>query len=101
MGRVKEAMLEHESNLALAADYLARKDILEHCEYHGEIYGGGFWKLEQDFWRNAMADRNRGDNGSIPWAAEMEAREFTDLLKEAYENHCGDGCGYCAKNMAD
>jgi hypothetical protein len=46
-----------------------------------------------------------GDNrlaeigGPIPWAADMAAREFTDLLKEAYESNCGDGCGRCAKIM--
>lgn len=99
MGRAKEAMLEHEGGLAAAAAYLVLKGVLEECEAHGEIYGGSFSELEPDFWRNAMADRNRGDNGPIPWAAEMAAREFTDLLKEAYENHCGDGCGYCAKIM--
>ena len=101
VGRAKAAMMEHEENLARAAAYLVQKDLLEECEPHGEIFGGGYWEIEQDFWRNAMADRNRGDNGPIPWAAEMGAREFTDLLKEAYEAHCGDGCGYCAKLMAE
>lgn len=48
-----------------------------------------------------MADRNRGANGPVPWASDMEARKFTDLLKEAYEGHTGDGCGYCAKNEHD
>lgn len=101
MGRAKEAMMEHEENVALAASYLVHNGTLEHCEYHGEIYGGGFWELEGDFYRNVMADRNRGENGPIPWAADMEAREFTDLLKEAYDSHCGDSCGYCAKIMAE
>ncbi|WP_027991909.1 hypothetical protein [Sinorhizobium meliloti] len=101
MGRMKEMMLEREGNLALAADYLVQKGVLEKCEHHGEIFGGGYWDLEPEFWRNGMADRNRGASGPVPWAAEMEAREYTDLLKEAYEDHSGDGCGYCAKNMAD
>jgi hypothetical protein len=48
-----------------------------------------------------MADRNRGGNGPIPWAQELEAREFTDLVKQAYENNCGDGCGYCDKIMTE
>jgi len=99
MGRAKDAMLEHEGDLAAATGYLVRKGVLKECEAHGEIYGGGFFKLESDFYRNAMADRKRRDNGPIPWAAKMAAGEFTDLLKEAYENHCGDGCGYCAKIM--
>lgn len=101
MGGAKEAMLEHEGNLALAANYLIKKDMLEHCVHHGEIYGGAAWDLEGDFWRNSMADRNRGDNGLIPWAADMDAREFTDLLKEAYETNCGDNCSWCAKHMAE
>lgn len=100
MGRAKAAMMEHEENLARATGYLVRKGTLEECEAHGEIYGGGYWDLE-DFWRNAMADRNRGGNGPIPWAADMKAREFTDLLKEAYESHTGSECGYCAKNRED
>jgi hypothetical protein len=100
MGRAKAAMMEHEENLARAAGYLVQKGALEQCPFHEEIYGGG-WKLEPDFWRIAMADRNRGDNGPIPWAAEFGAREFTDLLTEAYDQHSGDGCGYCAKNMED
>jgi hypothetical protein len=101
MGRAKEAMMEHEENLSAAAAYLVDKGILEECEAHGEIFGGGFFDLENDFWRNSMADRNRGDRGPIPWAADMEAREFTDLLKEAYESNCGDGCGRCAKIMEE
>lgn len=101
MGRAKHAMMEHDENLGQAAVYLVRQGKLEQCDNHGEIYDGGFFELESDFWRFAMADRNRGDSGPIPWAAGMEAREFTDLLKEAYEAHAGDCCGYCAKNAAD
>ncbi|MBX3577655.1 MAG: hypothetical protein KF723_10605 [Rhizobiaceae bacterium] len=101
MGAAKAAMIEKQENLAMAASYLARIGTLEHCEAHGEIFGGGYWELEDDFWKRVMADRNRGDDGPIPWAAEMKAREFTDLLKEAYEERSGDECGYCAKNMAE
>lgn len=97
MGRAKNAMMEHEANLHYAAQYLVTQNALEKCPYHEEIYGGGM-DLEKDFWRNAMADRNRGDNGPVPWAAGLQAREYTDLLKSAYEDHFGDECGYCAKN---
>ena len=99
MGRAKAAMMEHEENLALAVEYLERQGILERCEYHDEIYGGG-WDLEADFFKDAMANRNRGKNGPIPWAITLQAREFTDLLKEANEQYMGDRCGYCAKNAA-
>ncbi|MGL4438979.1 MAG: hypothetical protein ACRCUE_06880 [Bosea sp. (in: a-proteobacteria)] len=100
MGRAKEAMIIHDENLSLATAYLVSKGLLEQCEGHGEVYGGG-WELEADFWRNSMADRRRGDTGPIPWAAELEAREFTDLLKAAYEDHLSDECGRCAKIMSE
>lgn len=101
MGRAKAAMMEHEENLAAAGGYLVSAGILEHCEYHGLTYGGGFGDLDSDFYRFAMADRNRGDNGPIPWAAELEALEFTDLLRQAYEEEfIADECYICAKNAA-
>jgi hypothetical protein len=96
MGGNKHLMAEREDNLWSATRYLVLKGVLQECEAHSVVYGGG-WKLESDFWQNAMADRNRGSRGPIPWAAAMEAREFTDLLKAAYEDHCGDECGPCAK----
>lgn len=101
MGSAKNAMMERESDLAAAASYLVRIDTLQQCEAHGEIFGGGYWKLEDDFWKKVMSDRNRGNNGPVPWAESMTSREFTDLLKDAYDAHPGDGCGYCAKNMAE
>ena len=101
MGRAKEMMMEQERNVSVAAAYLVSIGRLEQCEFHNEITGGGDWELEDDFWRNVMADRNRGKRGPIPWAANMEAREFTDTLKAAYEEHCGDGCSWCAKHMAE
>ena len=100
MGLVKSWLAEQEQERALAADYLVTKSILKRCEAHGEIYGGG-WKLEKDFWSLAMADRNRGDKGLIPWAAKMQAREFTDLLQEVCDDHLADECSYCAKLRAE
>ncbi|MFC2969473.1 hypothetical protein [Acidimangrovimonas pyrenivorans] len=101
MGGAKRAMMEHEDNLAAATGYLVDKGALEFCEFHGLAYGGGYSDLDSDFYRFAMADRNRGENGPVPWAAELEAREYTDVLKEAYEEHAADECYACAKNMAD
>lgn len=100
MGGSKDAMLAHQEDVAAASAYLVEKGLLEACEDHGVIYGGG-WDLEKVFWRNAMADRNRGDRGPIPWAGRMEAREFTDLLVEAYKSHHGEECSYCAKDRAE
>lgn len=99
MGRAKEGMIRDQEHQHLAAAYLVSQGVLKQCPVHHEIYGG-FMDLEDDFWRNAMADRNRGKNGPVPWAAELEAREYTDYLKSAYEDHFGDECGFCAKIMA-
>ena len=98
MGRAKEMMMEHEANVACAASYLVKVGMLEHCEYHDETYGGGVRDLESDFWRNAVADKKRGARGPVPWAEGMEVREYTDALKAAYEEYCGDECGWCAKH---
>lgn len=97
MGMAKRAMMEHEENLQQAAAYLAEKGVLEQCPYHEEIYGGDM-DLDDTFWRFAMADRNRGVNGPVPWASGMKAREYTDILKSVYDDHLGDECGYCARN---
>ncbi|MCY0146879.1 hypothetical protein OEG84_03890 [Hoeflea sp. G2-23] len=101
MGGVKAAMMEHEDNLAVATAYLVEIGSLEECEAHGLVFGGGAWDLEPDFWKRVMGERKRGDRGSIPWAAEMKTREFTDLIKEAYESHFGDRCAHCDKIMAE
>ena len=98
MGIVKQHMMEREDNLHRAAAYLVSKGVLSQCPYHEEIYDGAGVGLEGDFWRFAMADRNRGVTGPVPWAAGMEAREYTDLLQAAYDDHLGDECGYCAKH---
>lgn len=101
MGGTKDQMIKHEEDLAAATGYLVHTGNLKRCEHHDEVYGGGGWDLGEDFYRYAMADRNRGDRGLVPWAAPMKTREFTDLLKEAYEDHPADSCGRCDKIMAE
>ncbi len=96
MGQAKNQMMEHDDNLAAATSYLVEIGTLHECEAHGVVFGGGFLDLEDDFYRQVMGDRKRGDSGPIPWASGMEAREFTDLLKEAYDDHPGDRCEHCA-----
>lgn len=94
-------MLRHDENIQMAAEYLAHIGRLERCDAHGTIFGGAVWELEDDFYKRVMYDRNRGANGPVPWAAAMGAREYTDLLKEAYERYPGEACFSCEKNMAD
>lgn len=99
MGMAKAAMLEHQENLAAAASYLVDIGWLSHCEHHGVTFGGAEWDLESDFWKKAVGDWKRGENGPVPWAAGLGVREFTDIVKETYESHPGEQCFPCAKIM--
>lgn len=99
MGYWQDKASDRDAERSMAADYLVEKEVLETCP-HGTVFGGG-WDLEDSFWKNAMADRNLGANGPVPWALGMKPREYTDLLKEVYEDHSGDECPSCAKNARD
>lgn len=94
-------MMDHDDELSQAVSYLIRKGLLTRCEYHGEVHDAGKLYLDKEFWPIAMADRNRGANGPVPWAAEFASKEYTDLLTRAYQEHCGDECGFCADHRAD
>ena len=91
MGRTKEAMMEREDNLNAAKAFLVEIGTLKECEEHGYIVGGD--DDLQRLWPIAMGERKRGANGRVPWAAAMKAKDFTDLLKEAYDDSCGDCIG--------
>lgn len=86
----------HADNMGAATRYLVEIGTLEECWAHGVTYGGGGSDLDAAFYKQAMFQKNRGANGAVPWASKMGPREFTDLLKEAYEEHCGDRCEACA-----
>ena len=98
---IDDERLGREEQVAVAASYLVKIGWLQECEDHGVTYGGGEWDLESDFFKRVMSDRKKGQAGPAPWASQMESREFTDLLKEAYDSHPGDCCESCAANMRD
>ena len=95
MGVLKRMMMERECNLAVATDFLVSIGTLQVCEHH-EIAYEGDGNLDR-VWPIAMAERRRGSNGRVPWAAGMKSCEFTDLLKDSYENHRADSCYACDK----
>lgn len=95
MGVLKHAMMEHQENLAVATDFLVSVGTLQKCEYHELVFEGDC-DLDR-LWPIAMAERRKGSNGRVPWAADMKARDFTDLLKEAYEQNAAMSCGLCDK----
>ena len=95
MGAQKHAMMEHQDNLAVATEFLVSVGTLQRCEYHDTVFEGD-GDLER-LWPIAMGERKKGTSGRVPWAAAMEARKYTDLLKEAYEYNCADSCYSCDK----
>ena len=95
MGQAKIAMMEHQDNLATATEYLVSVGTLRTCEFHELVFDGD-GDLSR-LWPIAMGERNKGSNGRVAWAADMKAREFTDLLQEAYEQNCAESCGLCDK----
>ncbi len=99
MGAMKELMVRHQEQLEDARGFLVHTGTLEQCEFHGYTFDGD-GDLER-VWPIAMSERKKGDHGRVPWAADLEAREFTDLLKRAYQDNCGDGCYACNKNEAE
>ena len=88
-------MIEHQENLDAAANFLVSIGTLQECEYHQTIYEGD-GDLDRVL-EIARAEQKKRDNGRVPWAAGMETSDFTDLLKQAYENHCADSCYSCDK----
>ena len=99
MGIVKREMMEHQAGLVAAAEFLVSVGTLQRCRYHELVYDGDgdLGRL----WPIAMGERNKGSDGRAPWASDMEARAFTDLLKEAYEQNCAESCGLCDKRERD
>lgn len=98
MGRAKEAMMERADDLNAAKGFLIELGTLKECERHGYVVGG-----DEDIdrvWPIAMSERGKGARGKVPWAAGMTGREFTDLLKEAFEDSTGDCIG-CDANDRD
>lgn len=77
------------NNESEATRYLVQTGHLSYCEYHDEISDGGL-ELDSDFYRDATIAKQEG---RLPWAARMTQRQFTDALKEAYDEgsdafHC-------------
>lgn len=74
-----------------ALAFLLELGALSECEIHGYTEGGDV--TLDDIWPRAMAERNKGSAGFVPWAAKMDARDFTDLLKSTYDDNSGDCIG--------
>ena len=65
MGGAKAAWMDRQDDVQLPPSYLVHVGQLESCEIHGERWADGF-ELDSDFYRQAMADKNRGAQGPSP-----------------------------------
>ena len=95
MGRVKESMMERQTNVDIATQFLVSIGTLEKCEIHDMVRDG-----DSDLkrvWPIAMGEKKKGDSGQVSWAANMPTREFTDTLKQAYEQNSREECYFCEK----
>ena|SRR5438876_402141 len=71
---------------------------LKECEYHEAIYFDGGSDV-QDAYKIANA---RITAGEIDLPDGVSRRDFTDVIKQAYEENSGlDGCSLCDKWMRD
>lgn len=83
--------MNQDDSYQAALAYLLELGAISECSVHGYTEGGN-----QDlnaYWPRAMADRNKGEVGPIPWAAKMSAQKFTDLLQSTYFDNSGDCIG--------
>ena len=95
MGRNKELLMERQENEILATQFLVSIGTLEKCEIHDMVYDGD-GDLDR-VWPIAMGEKKKGSSGQVSWGANMQTREFTDILKQAYEQNCGEECYLCEK----
>ena len=87
-------MDDYEDKRETAMSLLLQAGALTHCPIHDEIIDGekdveGAYKLAMSRW--AQKKHPEFEN----------AREFTDYIKEIYEEYELGECGLCAKNFDD
>lgn len=97
MGRAKEAWIEDQEHLGMAAGYLASWKVLRACPIHGYLYDGdGDMEKAYKFANSGIT------KGEINLPDGVTRKEFADLLKRAYDEHSGaESCYGCDKNAED
>lgn len=97
MGSAKNAMMEHEDDVAMATGYLSTFGTLERCEFHDTVFLGDGDMTSAYKRANAMITA-----GEITLRDGQTRRDFTDLLLAAFEeNGYADSCNQCDKNRDD
>jgi hypothetical protein len=96
MGAVKEWMIHHDYQLAVATDIAVEAGVLSRCEFHEDIvldnledpsgaYKLGNYKFSKGVLRDVFETRT----------------QMTDAIKEAIQDAGPFGCGICAKMLED
>jgi hypothetical protein len=95
MSMVKRMMEAQEDLRQHALDILVETELLEQCDYHpGTYFDGGGGDL-QDAYKLANSKVSRGE---IELPGNMSRRDFTDVIKETYQDNSGvDSCQSCEK----
>lgn len=95
MSMVKRMMEAREDLRQLALGILEETSLLEECEsHHGTYFDGGGGDLE-DAYKLANSKITRGE---IELPSGMSRRDFTDVIKETYEDNSGvDSCQECER----
>ena len=92
MGSMKQAAMEQEESYQEARDFLVEIGTLKECENHPGTHFDGDGDLEKAY-KMANARISRGD---IVLSHGDTRRDYTDRLKEVYEDNSGlEGCQAC------
>lgn len=92
MGGSKRLLEAQEELRSAAVQFLLSLGYLGECEVHGMVFA----RVDslQGEWGRMMTERNKGAAGLAPWAADLETREFTDAVDQAFKDHWATGCTY-------
>jgi hypothetical protein len=96
MGAMKQMAMAKQEAYDEARDFLVELGTLEECENHPGTYFEGDGDLEKAY-RAANACLTKGN---IVLARGESQRDFTDRLKEVYDDNAGlEGCQECAEHF--
>lgn len=98
MGFAKREMEEREHNRSLALQIALDARALRECDHHDGVYYDGSEDVEA---ARCLAD-SRIKSGELELPRGMSPEDFTDLIKEVYEeNSASSSCWICEKNFED
>jgi hypothetical protein len=96
MGGAKRLMEENEALRGEALQICLDVGALEECENHPGSYFDGGEEIQEAY----KIANGRITNGEIELPSRISRRDFTDIIKDVYEdNYFAESCTYCQRNM--